>query len=244
MSCNPEKVTGYVDGELEPLAHAEMESHLASCEACSDQAAFERRLREGLRALAGPEPSPGLEEDLRASLARARPSPWRVLLPLAAALAAMALWGAGTPRFVAWELSRDHDHCFEAKQLPAEVWGGHASVVTSWLAQRGAQLPPVPDSAGGLELVGARRCPLADRKVAHLYYAAGDRRLSLFVLPGSVRFDQSYGAVARGKTVRLLRVAGTTVGLVGENAEDVAAFERAFTTTSAWSGGDERLPKV
>jgi pyruvoyl-dependent arginine decarboxylase (PvlArgDC) len=33
--------------------------------------------------------------------------------------------------------------------------------------------------------------------------------------------------------VRLLRIAGTTVGVVGEHPDDVAAFERALVQTRA-----------
>ena len=99
-------------------------------------------------------------------------------------------------------------------------------------------LPFVPEIAGGLELVGARLCPLADRRVGHLYYVARDnvtrdRRVSLFVVPGSVRFNSAFSTNTRGVVVRLIRVSGTVVGIVGEAQEDVAAFESAFRTTVA-----------
>lgn len=233
MSCDPEQVTGYVDGELAPAARAELEAHLAECAGCREQADYERGLRARLKALPSPEPRRGLEMEIRRSLKRARPSRFRVLVPVAAAFAAVLLWGAGLPRVVAWELSRDHDHCFSRKALPAEVWGGEPQVIASWLEKQGTELPRVPESAADLELVGARRCPLVDRKVAHLYYSSGERHVSLFVVPGSVRFETRYNSLARGNVVRLLHVAGTTIGVVGESEEDVAAFERAFATTSA-----------
>jgi hypothetical protein len=70
--------------------------------------------------------------------------------------------------------------------------------------------------------------------VIHLYYSGGrQRRVSLFVVPGSLRLDRSYAGVPRGKVVRLLRIAGTTVGVVGEHTDDVAAFERALVQTRA-----------
>ena len=233
MSCSPEQITGYVDGELNAELRAEVEQHLASCAECREQAEFESRLHAELRSLPAPEPRRGLESELRKRLKRARPSRYRVLIPLAAALAVLALWLGGAPRFVAWELARDHDHCFGKKQLPAQVWGGDVGVVTAWFERQGTQLPSVPESAAGLDLVGARNCSLFDRKVAHLYYSSGDRHVSLFVVPGGVRFERHYEALARGNVVRLLRVAGTTVGVVGDNEDDVAAFARAFTTLSA-----------
>jgi negative regulator of sigma E activity len=85
----------------------------------------------------------------------------------------------------------------------------------------------------GLEMVGARYCPLADRRVAHLYYTGGDRRLSIYVVPGWVRLDRSQQVTRGDKTVRILRAGGATVGLVSEQPEAVEAFERALTVTMA-----------
>jgi anti-sigma factor RsiW len=51
MSCDPELVTGYVDGELSPRVRGEVENHASFCSACSAQARFETTLRARLRAL-------------------------------------------------------------------------------------------------------------------------------------------------------------------------------------------------
>ena len=53
--------------------------------------------------------------------------------------------------------------------------------------------------------------------------------MSLFVVPRSVRFDSPHRTRVGGHPVRLLRVAGVVVGLVGQSDEDVDAFERSFT---------------
>ncbi|HET7294400.1 MAG TPA: hypothetical protein VFM88_18395, partial [Vicinamibacteria bacterium] len=63
--------------------------------------------------------------------------------------------------------------------------------------------------------------------------ATAKRRVSVFVVPGTVRLERSYAGVARGNAVRLLRVAGTTVGVVGEHPDDIATFERALIQTRA-----------
>ncbi len=238
MTCNPELVTGYVDDALEPAPRAELEQHLSECSACREQVDAERKLRAALKALPSAEPRRGFEAELRRSLARARPSPLRLLVPIAAVLILAVFWSLRTPWVVAWELARDHKSCFGKESLPAEVWGSEATGVIHWFETQGTRLPPLPDGAGGLSLVGGRRCPLADRSVAHLYYAAGDRRVSLFVVPGSVAFSDRYQTTARHQSVRMFRVAGQVVGVVGENSENVRAFERSFRSTAA------ALPRV
>lgn len=233
MTCEPEKITAYVDGALDPAARAAVETHLESCEGCREQVTAERALRAELRALPLPEPREAFEGELRRRLRRERPRPLRVLLPLAAALAAVAFWARGAPAVVSWELSRDHAHCFSAKRLPAEIWSGDSAVMVSWLEKRGRTSPLLPERVGGLELVGARFCPLADRSVAHLYYMGAGSRVSLFLVPGRVGFGEGYSTRSRGAAVRLLRVGGTVLGIVGDRDEDVEGMERAFGTTVA-----------
>ena len=60
MSCNPERVTAFVDGELPAGLSAEVNGHVRICPACGPQAGFEAALRERLRALALPEPPASL----------------------------------------------------------------------------------------------------------------------------------------------------------------------------------------
>jgi anti-sigma factor RsiW len=230
MSCDPERLTAYVDGSLDAAVCPEMEAHLAECAACRAQAEEERALRARLRALPPVEPSPELEARVRRSL-RARPRvSW--LLPVAAGIVALLAWGRGASPFVAWELSRDHDHCFGKRRLPAQVWSSDPAYVAEWFETQGTPVPLIPEGAGGLELAGARYCPLLDRSVAHLYYTNGDHRLSLFVVPGPVR-DTPREVRPRGNFVRLMRVGGSTVGLVSEEKSTVEAFARALSTTVA-----------
>jgi anti-sigma factor RsiW len=233
VSCQPELGTGYVDGALDEATRAAVEAHLAGCAACREQVESERALRDRLLALAPLEPGPALSADVRRRLRPDAPRLSRILLATAAGLALVFLWGRGSADFVAWELARDHDHCFSKPVLPAQVWSNDPHHVASWFARQGTQVPAVPAAAGGLELVGARYCPLIDRRVSHLYYTGGGRHLSLYAVPGSVRFPREFAANPRDRVVRLLRVDGQTVGLVGERPEDVAAFERALTATYA-----------
>ena len=245
MTCRSELVTGYVDGVLSPADRAEIDEHLATCPSCRDQAEFERSVGPRLRALLSPEPRPELLQAVRRRIAAARtPRPWR--LPVAAAFVGLVLWGRGASSFVAWELARDHDHCFAKARLPARIWSSDPAEVARWFEDQGTAVPPLPEGRRDLALVGARYCPLVDRLAAHVYYANDDRHLSVFVLAGPARFrGYELGTEARGREVRFLRSAGMTVALVSEHEEDVAAFREHFTTTTALLdvGGLEALSR-
>lgn len=233
MTCNTELVTGYVDGALDEASRAAVEAHLPGCPACREQAESERALRLRLRALAPAEPRPTLAAEVRRRLKPRPVSASRILLATAAGLAIVFLWGRGAAPFVAFELAWDHRHCFSKPVLPAQIWSDDPDRVAGWFARQGTQIPAVPAVAGGLELIGARYCPLVDRRVGHLYYAGRGRHLSVYAVPGSVRFARDFLDTPGGRVVRLLRIEGRTVGLVGERPEDVAAFERALTSTYA-----------
>ena len=231
MSCDPERVTGFVDGELDAEAAAAVAAHLEACADCRAQAEAERFLRARLRELPLPELPAGLAERVRAR-ARERspavPAAVRWALPLAAALVA-GFWLRGYAPFVAWELARDHAHCFSRRPPPAKVWTSEPAILSAWFGDRGARLPEVPDRVGDLALVGARFCPLPDVSSApHLYYSSAAGHVSIFVVPHRVRLDGPFAGEARHRAVRLLRVEGEVVGIVGERESDVQAFETAF----------------
>jgi anti-sigma factor RsiW len=232
-ACDGSRVTAYVDGVLSDAARAEVEAHLAACAACREQEAFERGLRERMRALPAPEVPAGLEGRVRRRIRR-RPLPaaarW---LPLAAGLALALLWGRGAAPFVAWEVAWDHGHCFGKEHLPAQAWTSDPGEIAEWYGRQGTEIPLIPSSAGGVELVGGRYCPLLDRKVAHLYYAGEKRHLSVYVVPGPARFGSSFVTRKSGENVRLLRTGGTTVALVSEDAETLDAFHRALSMSRA-----------
>jgi anti-sigma factor RsiW len=232
-ACDGTRVTAYVDGVLPAESRAEVEAHLAACPACREQEAFERGLRERMRALPALELPTALEARVRRELRR-RPVPAAVRwLPLAAGLVLALLWGRGAAPFVAWELARDHVHCFGREKLHAEVWTSDAGELAEWYRQHGTDVPLIPSAGGGVELVGGRICPLLDRKVAHLYYAGEKRHLSVFVVPGPARFASGFVTRKFGENVHLLHTSGTTLALVGEDTETVDAFHRALSMSRA-----------
>jgi hypothetical protein len=237
VSCERERVTAFVDGELDAEAVAMLVAHLDTCAACRAQVDEERSLRPRLRSLPLPETPAGLEARVRARLGR--PSPVtravRWALPAAAALV-VALWARGHAPLVAWELASDHDHCFSRRPLPAKVLSGAPGVVGEWFRERGTHLPRVPDRVGEIALVGARYCPLPDVSLApHVYYASPTSQVSVFLVQHGVRLGAGFAGQARGRAVRLLRVEGETVGIVAGNDADARAFEAALRPVlSAW----------
>jgi anti-sigma factor RsiW len=233
VSCDPEGVTGYVDGALPPEQREAVEAHLAECAACRSQVESERDLKQGLRSLPPVEPPAGLELRLRRGLRAERPVWGRVWLPVAAILAAMVVWAAVQPPFVALELAMDHDHCFGKPRLPARVWSSDGERVAEWFESQGTRVPMVPDAVAGLELVGARYCRILDRSVGHLYYVGPHGPLSVYVVPGRLRLSGRYALQARGKAVRLFHTGGTAVAIVTAREDLATAFERAFAVTTA-----------
>ena len=243
MSCYPESVTAYVDGFLEDVALANVEAHLAGCPACREQAEWDRELRARLKGLPAPEPRPGFEGQLRRRIRSSRRRRGLWLVPLAAGLTALALLGRGSPALVAWEVSRDHSHCFGQTKAPAKVWSSDPVIVGAWFEKQGTVMPPLPAGAGSLQLLGARYCPLPDATfVAHVYYSSAEGHLSVFLIPRRLRLVGPYVATTRGNTVRMVPLGDSTLALVSENPAHVDTFRRRFATTMATllTAGDRR----
>jgi anti-sigma factor RsiW len=234
--CDPVRVTAYVDGALAAADRLRVEAHLAGCPRCQAQVDAERMLSSAVRGL----PAPPLPHGLAARVRRRSRKPVtlrrRVWLPSLAAMLVIMLWAPGSSSFVAWEVALDHAHCFGKQRVPAQVLTADPMRLSAWFEAQGTELPFVPASAGGLDLVGGRYCRLLDRTVAHVYYGGGEQQLSLFVIPGSVRFDRSFVWRGRGTTVNLIRVAGSNVALVSADAPSVAAFRRSLERTIAAGG--------
>jgi hypothetical protein len=240
MSCDGERVTAFVDGELDTEAAAAVAEHLQACAACRAQAEGERSLRARLRSLPAPEPPAGLEARVRARTRR-RPVvavAARWALPFAAVVLA-AFWARDHAPLVAWELARDHDHCFSFRPLPARVRSGDPAAIGEWFLRQGTRLPRVPDRVGDIALVGARYCSLPDVSSApHVFYASATSQVSIFLVPHGVRYEGAFAGQARGRAVRLLRVEGETVGIVAGDAADARAFEAAFRPVLAARAGE------
>jgi anti-sigma factor RsiW len=235
-SCQPEQVTGYVDGALDEAARAEMEAHLAACPPCREQAESERTLRSRLLGLLHPPLPADMDGRVRAQLVPPRRVPLRrLLMPLAAMAALLIVSLRGTTRFVAWEMARDHDHCFGLESLPSQVASDDAETVMRWFEERGTRVPVLPSEIHGLELVGARYCWLPDlSRSVHVYYRRAQKGpLSVFVVARGIGSRDPVRLRTRDHVVQMVRMGDRTLGLVADRDEDIDAFSRAFTTTQA-----------
>jgi hypothetical protein len=230
MTCQPESVTAWVDGGLTAEERERVAQHVEACAECRAQAESETALRTRLRALPQLAARAGFERELAGRLRSRRiPRLARVLLPLAAGLAVAGFWLRGSPEAVARELAFDHAKCFRKQQLPAKVVGNDAAVISGWFEAQGTSLPGIPAPAAGLQLQGARYCPLLDGTfVAHVYYRDGPRTASLFLIPRALRMGTVLNTTALGRQVRLIADGDRTLAVVAENAADVEALSAAL----------------
>lgn len=235
MSCDRERVSAFVDEALEGPERELVEGHVAACDACRVQVAEERALRASLGGLPQPDLPFGLEQKIRARLRRRRrvSAFTRLVIPLAAVLVA-ALWVREYAPFVAWELSRDHDHCFGMDEVPAQVWASEPALVAGWFQEKGTRVPLLPASVGRLSLLGGRFCALPDVSyAAHVYYASDEDELSVFAVSHDVRLRGDFSSRTRGNAVTLLRLGDHVVAVVGDDEGQVDAFVSRLRTSVA-----------
>ena len=155
-----------------------------------------RRCAQRLRALPAPELAarPGGARPPRACARAGRARPRRV---------AAGRWPRPRPRvrlgsrgaapFVAWELARDHAHCFGQAALPAQVWTDDPERVGGLVREPGHAAASAARRRGGAGAGGRRataRC--ADRKVgARLLRRTGSGTSRSTSVPGAVRFERA-----------------------------------------------------
>ena len=220
----------YVDGEARATEIAEVERHLSTCASCRSAVTAQRTVRVVLKArgrdMASPLP-PGLRTRLEAMVPPRVSSSlgWGGRLSAFAAAAALLVVVVGalelaSPRsnvLYAAQLALDHVRCFVVELGSMASPGSDAAEVRDQFAQNYGWEVSVPASSGevGLTLIAARRCPFWLGDHAHLLYRVGDRKVSLYVTPGTARAraelsvlghaeriwthgGQSYVLVARG----------------------------------------------
>jgi anti-sigma factor RsiW len=94
MACVEEKkLSAYVDGELPEAEIAAIREHLAGCAVCREELSRLEFVSAALESLEGAEPDPYFAPRLKRAAAEGRKRGWpgRVLVPAAAAAAALSL---------------------------------------------------------------------------------------------------------------------------------------------------------
>ncbi len=215
-----DRLSPFLDDELDPVASREVSRHLESCADCA--AAFDRRRRlsESLRRdleyhRASDLLRARVVRDARAAVgegARSRraATSWRWLSVAAAVVAVVG----GT-----WWVTTPDQH-----------------TVKPWFAGKLDFSPPVTDfAAAGYPLVGGRLDYLQGHPVAALVYLHHQHVINVFVWPAATALERFTRATTRqGFHVIHATHAGMAYWVVSDlNAEELASFARMFAAPPA-----------
>lgn len=202
-------VDAWVDGELDPGAALIVETHLARCGACREEADAIRTIKAALAASREGHAAPGaLRSRLMAALdaedqekvaveqssKRRKHATGFVLAAAAMTTVAFATgWrgsinGTGPVAGAAMmpplldDIAQRH-----ARNLPVEVTGSEPTQVANFFTGR-LDIPVRPVHFRGVpaRLLGARISNVSDRMAAALYYEVGGRRVTVFVFDSAV----------------------------------------------------------
>jgi anti-sigma factor RsiW len=245
-----DRLSPFLDDELDPVASREVEQHLESCPPC--RAAFERRrkLSESMQRDLEYQHAPDvLRErvlrDLRAAGHREH-APGRRAIPawrwLSAAAAVFVV--AGGAWIATMQLGQSHDDAIALEVVSGHVrslMADHLADVAStdkhtvkpWFAGKLDFSPPVQDfSAAEYPLTGGRLDYLQGHPVAALVYMHHKHVINVFVWPTAGDREQLAQAVTeRGYHVIHAAHAGMAYWVVSDlNAQELAAFARLLTT--------------
>jgi len=249
VSCETlsDKLTGYLDRELDEQAAGEVEAHLRQCVTCSAQLEGARRVRAAVQAHLPPLRAPErLRDNVRAMLRTqaSRAQPRRTWLPTwAATAAALVLGVAGGWQLATWRGPRG-----DGSDLATEVVAGHVRslegahltdiassehhTVKPWFAGKLDFSPPVPDfTPEGFPLIGGRLDYLGERPVAALVYGRRQHFINLFVWPS--RDSNALPAAASRRGYHLVHgsAGGMTYWAISDlNESELSQFAQLVAT--------------
>ena len=250
-----ERLSPFLDDEIDPVSSREVGLHLDSCPECSAALARQRRLGESLRRDLEYHRAPDLlrarvMRDARAAARRdgARPrdatQPWRWLSAAAAIIAVVggSWWVTTLPRDHADDLTTREAVSGHIRSLMAnhltDVASTDQHTVKPWFAGKLDFSPPVTDFAGaGYPLVGGRLDYLQGHSVAALVYLHRKHVINVFVWPEASAHERLTPAMTQqGYHVIHGTHAGMAYWVVSDlNAEELASFARMVAAPSAKS---------
>ena len=256
MSCETlsDKLSGYLDRELDERAAGEVEAHLGQCVICSARLEGQRRLRAAVQAHLTPLRAPerlrhNVCAMLRAQVKRSRRR--QTWLPTWAATAAALLLGVvGGWRLGIWQVSRG-----DGSDVVSEVVAGHVRslqgahltdiassehhTVKPWFAGKLDFSPPVPDfSTEEFPLIGGRLDYLRERQVAALVYGRQQHVINLFVWPSPESNALPSTASRRGYHLLHGAAGGMTYWAVSDlNESELSQFAHLVATDLSGTAG-------
>lgn len=194
-----ERLTPYIDGEIDQEARVAADRHAAACPPCREHMESERGARDmlrehraALRGSAPPELRSRCAGSRRTSHSRLHVPRW---VPLSVAAALILALGAvfvigmnDKVEALAAGLALDHVKCFKVS-VPAGGTGpiDANAAAAAWEGKQGWPIVvPASQPAEGLRLIHVRRCLSTDGRVAHLMYLWHGAPLSVYVLPHSI----------------------------------------------------------
>ncbi|MCS6798459.1 MAG: zf-HC2 domain-containing protein [Myxococcota bacterium] len=224
-------VDAYADGELDPAAQLELDTHLLRCAACRTHVELARMTRQAVARALGTHGAPAVlvervERSVRAAR-RQRAVAARHLVPVVAAagaVACLAMLGPFEPRVtkggsgvagtrqagvlpVLEDVVRLH-----SSELPPDVRAAEPKDVVSYFRSR-VDFPVLPAVFEGesARLEGARLSNVRDARAAALYYDVRGRRLTVVVFAAPVHLGTQRRIELMGQPIFYARVGGYTV---------------------------------
>lgn len=249
MRCDEieRELSCYIDGELAPPEHREIENHLSECAGCRHHVESVREVKQVLRQKLPCEAPPGLVSRVQVALDGADGetgwlsrfvssfAPLRalgrssagILVPVAAALALVLAYVETVEPLITESIVKHQ------RNLPLEVTGG-PEIVQSWFDGKVPFAVPTLKLGPNCSLRGGRLSHLGSRDAALLQYDRQGQKVSVFV------FDaQSIPLPLRLRAPERRVIANREVFIDGKSGYHVAVFRNRGLGYAITGSGNE-----
>ncbi len=201
MTCsNIHDLEAFIDGELSPEAHDQIEQHLTSCNECRARFETLRAQTAMIRLSLRQERAPAdlfakIDAELTAREGASqtvqsaawwqgmlRPMALAASLVLALGLGGIGLWQMGAADAVVAAPVQDFT-TYQISGRKPDIATADPSVIQAWFEERVAfQLPEIKARIAGFDLMGGRLCWFLDRRISAIDYRRGDQIVSVYVM--------------------------------------------------------------